>query len=106
MVADAFKYQLAKNEKRKKKQMTEAAVADDTESDSDFESLSLVAKSNHGRRYVSAYSTTGRKRRVRQSNYLEEHLTIGELAGQIPQSLLVNIDFEKFSRENGFEPVD
>ena len=90
--------------KRKKKPA--APVQEDTESDSDFESLNLVAKSNHGKRHVSGYSTTGRKRRVRNSNYLEEHLTIGELAGLIPSSLLMNIDFEKFSRENGFEPVD
>jgi len=33
-------------------------------------------------------------------------LTIGELAGLVPSSLLVNVDFEKFSKENGFEPID
>ena len=56
---------------------------------------------------VSGYSAAnGRKRRVRQSNYLEEQLTIGELAGLVPSSLLLNVDFEKFSKENGFEPVD
>ncbi len=82
------------------------ALDADTESDNDFDSLSLVAKSNHGKRMVSSFSNTGRKRRVRQSNYLEEHLTLGELAGLIPSSLLVNVDFEKFSYENGFEPVD
>ena len=77
---------MLKNAKRKtaKKPDTAAANGDDTESDSDFESLNLVAKVNHGKRHVSSFSNTGRKRRVRQSNYLEEHLTIGELAGLIP----------------------
>ena len=40
-------------------------AADDTESDSDFDSLSLVAKTNHGKRVISGYSSTGRRRRVR-----------------------------------------
>ena len=111
MVAESFKSQLAKAEKRKprsgsKPKGGESPEQDDTESDTDFESLSLVAKSNHGRRVVSGLSSNGRKRRIRQSNYLEEHLTLGELAGLIPSSLLLNVDFEKFSVENGFEPVD
>ena len=38
---------------------------EDTESDSDFESLNLVPKSSHGKRIVSSYSDTGRKRRIR-----------------------------------------
>ena len=42
----------------------------------------------------------------RQNNVLEEYLTFGELAGQIPQSLLVNIDFEKFVQDNGFESIE
>ena len=68
--------------------------------------MSLVAKTNNGKRVISGYSSTGKRRKVRQSSYLEEHLTLGELAGLIPQSLLINVNFEKFSKENGFEPVD
>ena len=33
-------------------------------------------------------------------------MTIGELAGLVPSSLLVNVDFERFAKENGFEPID
>ena len=87
MLAETFKQSLTK--KRTEKQ----SILDDTDSDSDFESLSLVAKTGHGKRVVSGYNSTGRRHRVKQSNYLEEHLTIGELAGRVPSSLLVNIDF-------------
>ena len=65
-----------------------------------------MAKTGHGKKIVSGLNSSGRRHRVRQSNYLEEHLTVGELAGRVPSSLLVNIDFQKFSKENGFEPVD
>lgn len=36
---------------------------------------------------------------------LEEYLSFGELAGKIPESLLVNVDFAKFSKANGFETL-
>ena len=39
-------------------------------------------------------------------NYLDDYLTFGELAGKIPASLMVNVDFEKFASMNGFEPID
>ena len=104
MVAETFKQQLLKNGKRTT--AINKAGDDDTESDSDFDSMSLVKKTNHGKRVISGYSSAGKRRKVRLSNFLEEHLTLGELAGLVPQSLLVNVNFEKFSRENGFEPID
>ena len=33
-------------------------------------------------------------------------MTLGELGGKIPPSFLVNINFERFAKENGFEPLD
>ena len=41
-----------------------------------------------------------------ERQYLDEYLTLGELGGRIPPSLLVNVSFEKFARDNGFEPLD
>lgn len=41
-----------------------------------------------------------------ENKYLEEYLTLGELGGRVPPSLLVNIDFDKFAKENGFEPFN
>ena len=35
--------------------------------------------------------------------FLDEYLTVGEIAGHIPESLLLNVNFEKFAKENGFE---
>ena len=116
MVSDAFKQQLLKNgkkigkddkdSKKEGKKESKKEENDDTESDSDFESLNLVAKSNHGKRMLTNGDINGKRRRIKQSNYLEEHLTIGEMAGLVPQSLLVNVDFERFSKENNFEPID
>ena len=37
---------------------------------------------------------------------LDEYMTMGEVAGQIPESLLLNVSFEKFTKENGFEAID
>lgn len=33
-------------------------------------------------------------------------MTLGELGGKIPPSLLINVNFEKFAKENGFDPID
>ena len=59
--------------KRKQKEDPEA-----TESDSDFGDLKVSKKPG-------------------QRQYLEEFMTMGELAGRIPPSLMVNINFEKFA---------
>lgn len=34
---------------------------------------------------------------------LEEYVNLGELGGKVPPSLLVNINFEKFAKENGID---
>ena len=39
-------------------------------------------------------------------NLLDEYLTVGEIAGKVPESLLVNVSFERFAKENGFEALD
>ena len=52
-----------------------------TDSDSDFEELKTSKK--HGQR-----------------QYLEEYVTMGEMAGRIPPSMIVNINFEKFAVDN------
>ena len=57
-----------------------------TESDSDFDNIKMTARG--------------------ERKYLEDYLTLGELGGKIPPSLLVNIDFEKFASANGFELID
>jgi len=51
-------------------------------------------------------SSKSRKVKVVPKSFLEEYLTFGELAGRIPQSLMVNVNFEQFAQENGFEPID
>lgn len=52
-----------------------------TESDSDFEELKTSKKPG-------------------QRQYLEEYVTMGEMAGRIPPSMIVNINFEKFAVDN------
>ena len=37
---------------------------------------------------------------------MEDYLTLGELGGRIPPSMLVNVSFEKFAKENGFDLID
>ena len=107
MIAETFKQHLKTKRKQKEAAKTpQIAQTDETESDSDYDQMNLVPKMNHGKRVQSGFTKEGRRHRVRQSNYLEEHLTIQNLAGLVPQSLLVNVDFEKFARENQFEPVD
>ena len=64
--------QIYKRQKEKKKKTT--AVGDETESDSDFED---IKKSVRG-----------------EKSYLEDYLTLGELSGKIPPSLLLNVNFE------------
>ena len=92
---------------KKRKQRPE-----ETESDDDFESLSHIplvkqtiesSKSSASKSEQGAANQASRKR---QKTYLEEYLTFGELAGLIPQSLLVNVNFERFASENGFEPLE
>ena len=95
-----------KDEKDKAKEEDDG----DTESDSDFDSLNLVANTSNAEKILQDKGKRSRgKGKVvvnKNTNYLEEYLTMGELAGLVPSSLLVNVDFEKFSHENGFEPID
>lgn len=58
-----------------------------TESDSDFEEMKLSK---------SVSATKGERQ------YLDEYVTLGELGGRIPPSLLVNVNFEKFAADNDF----
>ncbi len=37
--------------------------------------------------------------------YLDEFVTLGELAGRVPPSLMVNINFEKFAQDNDFQLI-
>lgn len=69
-----------------KRAKTKRRQGDDTESDSDFDNIKQEPRG--------------------ERKYLEEYLTLGELGGKIPPSLLVNVDFEKFAKENGFEPLE
>ena len=67
--------------KRKQREDPEA-----TESDSDFEDLKLSKKPG-------------------QRQYLEEFVTMGELAGRIPPSMMVNINFEKYAIDNDMQLI-
>ena len=62
---------------------------EETDSDSDFENIETIE----------------RKSKAPGKSFLEEYLSFGELAGRIPESLIVNVDFGKFSKENGFETL-
>ena len=53
-----------------------------TDSDSDFEDLKLAK---------AGQALKGER------PYLDEYVTLGELAGRVPPSLMVNINFEKFA---------
>ena len=82
---------------------------EETDSDSDYEQMSLIQqshklakKSPSGKGEGSGPQTPSKRRKT----YLEEYLTFGELAGLVPQSLLVNVNFERFASANGFEPLD
>jgi hypothetical protein len=57
-----------------------------TESDSDFEELKTSKKPV-------------------QRQYLEEYVTMGEMAGRIPPSMMVNINFEKFAIDNDMQLI-
>ena len=36
---------------------------------------------------------------------MDEFVTLGELSGKIPASLLVNVNFEKFAADNDFSLI-
>ena len=57
-----------------------------TESDSDFEDIKVSKK-------------------IGQRQYLEEYMTMGEIAGRIPPSLIVNINFEKYAVDNDMQLI-
>jgi len=67
--------------KRKQREDPEA-----TESESDFEDLKVSKKPG-------------------QRQYLEEFVTMGELAGRIPPSMMVNINFEKYAIDNDMQLI-
>ena len=37
---------------------------------------------------------------------LSTHMTLGEVSGRIPEQMLVSVDYQKFSKSNGFEAID
>ena len=57
-----------------------------TESDSDFEEMKTAKKNG-------------------QRQYLEEYVTMGEMAGRIPPSMMVSINFEKFAVDNDMQLI-
>ena len=82
---------------------------EETESDSDYDNMNLIPwKHQNGKKSPSARSESSERQTVnkRRKTYLEEYLTYGELSGLIPQSLLINVNFERFADANGFEPLE
>lgn len=67
---------------KKKKEDKTQRDPDATESDSDFEEMKLGK---------SVSATEGERQ------YLDEFVTLGELGGRIPPSLMINVNFEKFA---------
>ena len=57
-----------------------------TETESDFEDMKCSKKGG-------------------QRQYLEEYVTMGELAGRIPPSMMVNINFEKYAIDNDMQLI-
>ncbi len=84
-VSDTEYVDLKKKRETKRKVKLEKK-ADETESDSDFESIKMQTRG--------------------ERQFLEDYLTLGELGGRIPPSMLVNVSFDKFAKENGFDLID
>ena len=82
---------------------------EETESDSDYDDINLIAQKHQtSKKNPTVKSETGERQPAnkKRKTYLEEYLTFGELSGLIPQSLLVNVNFERFADANGFEPLE
>jgi len=73
--------------KEKKPEKQGESKGDETESDSDFENITPL-------------------KTLSDKKYGEDFLNMGEMSGKIPASFLVRVNFEKFAKENGFEPLD
>jgi len=65
----------------------EVKHGEETENDSEFEGIEASKMLNERR-------------------YGDDFLAMAELAGRIPSSYLVDINYEKFQKETGFEPLD
>ena len=91
---------LITQKKPSKKPKTKNSGAVDTESDSDFDQPhpSLLPPNAPSSAKTIEQSTSDPT-----LSKLSSHMSIPCLAGQIPPSLLVNIDFKRFANMNGFE---
>ena len=78
----------SKREKKEAKANNGEQAGEQTDSESDFDNIQTQPTGAGG------------------TNFLSEYLTLGELGGRIPPSLLVNVSFEKFAKENGFDTLD
>ena len=88
-----------------KKRERVARTGGETESDSDFDVIDLEEKS------ASKDTNIKRRKKTIMSQFRDDAslpgcLTLGEVAGRLPSSLLVNVDFNKFASLSGLESLD
>ena len=78
-----------------------------TESDSDFDVIDLEDKAAN----TQEKDKSIRRKKTIMSQFRDDAslpgcLTLGEVAGRLPSSLLVNVDFNKFASLSGLESLD